>query len=413
MEERKESKKQFNLGTILLLAIGSIFVAVAAIIFVVKAWPYLEHVEKVLLMMFATFGCFGLSFLADRKLHIKGSASAMYYLGTVLSGITMVAILDENTMELLQKGFDLSYSEIQDIKALATYLTMLVPVVIRLFKMKRGIDSIFAVALFDFAVYAFTDLITDDYEMISVIFCLVHSAILIAYERLKPTEEKSLLFGLKIVVMIHAVIYFIMIQFVEMIIFAFEEGLAAFILFLVLTTNAFVMLWYYTRNKSILSLVATLANLFCLTFGVAIIEVSFIPDVIAVEKGVLIFALFIYAMKPIFAVRGQKAEPVLKHVRFALNCLLMLILLWHNVNEGELINVLIMGVIGAVMLFWAVAKNDREYIVLAAVSLILLVLYMTRDFWMAISWWFYLMLVGIAMIVVAVVREKRSNSKEE
>ena len=45
--------------------------------------------------------------------------------------------------------------------------------------------------------------------------------------------------------------------------------------------------------------------------------------------------------------------------------------------------------------------------------LVAVVVYMTRDFWLSIAWWVYLLTAGIGLITFAAVREKRRDEEEK
>lgn len=93
-------------------------------------------------------------------------------------------------------------------------------------------------------------------------------------------------------------------------------------------------------------------------------------------------------------------------VQFILTCCLLVILLLNNLFGGELGNVLILGVVSVIMLLAAAMCNHREYVIAASVTLILIALYITRDFWLNIAWWVYLFVAGVAMVGFAVKKEK-------
>lgn len=406
-DPKPEKQNQYSLGTLLLLVVGSLFVAVAASIFAVKAWPHLDHMGKVVLMILATAICYGLSFLAERKLQIKGSASALYYLGTALSGVTMWAIFDDACIEAIVNQFNIYHSTVEQGRLLGIYIFMLIPLAIRMMQKKYTVDAIFSISLFDLCIGILLDMMDAEFLVIMAVICIVHSIILVTYQNMKEvSKEKSLLLGLKIMVMLHTVFSFLFVSFIGMFWACFSTDEESWIMVMIMAASFAGMFWYYCKNKSILSLIATLAQMICLTVALAGMDLNIIPDEIIVEKVVLFLAVGVWGLKPVLAVKYPGKNTALEIIRFCLNCLLMMTLLCHNIADGELINVLILGIVSAILLVWAVSQNQKGYLILSAVTLILLVLYVTKEFWMAISWWIYLLIVGIAMIVIAIMRER-------
>ena len=68
--------------------------------------------------------------------------------------------------------------------------------------------------------------------------------------------------------------------------------------------------------------------------------------------------------------------------------------------------VLILGVVTLVMLIVATLLKKRDYAMAAAVTLILVALYLTRDLWMSIAWWVYLFVAGVGLVIFAIKKEK-------
>lgn len=399
--ETKEKKQ--SLGTILLLVVGSIFIAVAACIFVYKAWGYMTEDMKKLLIVVAATLFFGLSYLAEKKIHVKGSASAFYYLGTILTGLSAAVLADP---EILEKLLPISYRQADELCTLATITAMLIPMAIRLVQKKTAWDLIMTVLLAEGSIGVWLSFFEAEYSVVSLTALFVQAILLFLYDRVKQhEEEKSLRIGMKILCMIQAVFYFTGIVFVNMFMAWFSDGFEEAAGLLVLTMSFVSMYLYYVRDKKIPALVNVIADLLCLVIGFAGAEMNVIPKQILFEKGILIAAIGVWLLGRIFRVKNIDV----KVVQFVLNCLLMAALLWHNIEDGELVNVLILGASALGMLLVAVWKNHKGYIILGAVTLILLVLYVTRRFWLSVSWWIYLLIAGVVMITIAVYRERRNK----
>ena len=87
-------------------------------------------------------------------------------------------------------------------------------------------------------------------------------------------------------------------------------------------------------------------------------------------------------------------------------CVLLGILLIQNLANQELLNVMFLAIVALIILIIASILKNREYSIASAVTLVLVVLYMTRAFWMSIAWWVYLFVAGIGLILFAIKKEK-------
>lgn len=96
-------------------------------------------------------------------------------------------------------------------------------------------------------------------------------------------------------------------------------------------------------------------------------------------------------------------------VQFILTCFLLAVLLLSNLLDGELGNVLILGIVCVIMLLVAAVCNHKEYVIAASITLILIALYITRSFWLNIAWWVYLFVAGVVMIGFAVKKEREAK----
>lgn len=88
------------------------------------------------------------------------------------------------------------------------------------------------------------------------------------------------------------------------------------------------------------------------------------------------------------------------------SCMLVATMLFYDLLYGEVINAIILGIVGFLMMVIGAIRNNRCYVILATITLIILVFYITRDFWLSIAWWVYLFVAGLFMIALAVKEEK-------
>jgi uncharacterized membrane protein len=96
---------------------------------------------------------------------------------------------------------------------------------------------------------------------------------------------------------------------------------------------------------------------------------------------------------------------MLKNLQFVLVAMVFLSDLAYNLEDGDIYTLLYLGVAAAITMIIGSVKGSKKYVVLSALTLCALVIYQTRDFWMSISWWIYLFVVGIALVAYAAKRE--------
>jgi hypothetical protein len=96
----------------------------------------------------------------------------------------------------------------------------------------------------------------------------------------------------------------------------------------------------------------------------------------------------------------------IRSLQFIGTCLLLAILVIHNLAVPALPNVMFLGVVTLVMLIVATLLKKKDYAMASAATLILVALYLTRDFWMSIAWWVYLFVAGVGLVIFAIKKEK-------
>lgn len=92
--------------------------------------------------------------------------------------------------------------------------------------------------------------------------------------------------------------------------------------------------------------------------------------------------------------------------QFVGTCLLLMVLMLHNLALPALPNVLFLGVGTLIMLIAATVFKKKEYAIASAIVLILVVLHLTREVWMSIAWWVYLFAAGVGLVIFAIKKEK-------
>ena len=87
-------------------------------------------------------------------------------------------------------------------------------------------------------------------------------------------------------------------------------------------------------------------------------------------------------------------------------CLLLAILLFHNLMVHALPNVLFLGIAALLMLVLATLLKQKAYALAAALTLTVIALYLTREVWLSIAWWVYLFVAGVGLVIFAIKKEK-------
>ncbi len=128
------------------------------------------------------------------------------------------------------------------------------------------------------------------------------------------------------------------------------------------------------------------------------------PEDFAVEFISVFFGAGIVVLGKIWYDRANG----IRVAQFVLTCLTLFTLLVHNICVEELVNLMFLGVAGIIMLIVAAMNNHKEYVIASSTTLSLLALYITRDFWLSIEWWVYLLVAGIALVAIAIKKEKEA-----
>ncbi len=121
-----------------------------------------------------------------------------------------------------------------------------------------------------------------------------------------------------------------------------------------------------------------------------------------VEKVCLFLGIGIFLLGIIF----NHYSRVIRTFQFICACLIMTVMLYHNVFDGHMGSVLILGITGFLMLVCAAMKGSQPYMILSCSILILMAFYITRSFWFSIEWWVYLFAAGVALVGLAIKKEK-------
>ena len=132
------------------------------------------------------------------------------------------------------------------------------------------------------------------------------------------------------------------------------------------------------------------------------------PELVEMEMRLLPVAGNIYGLGRIW--KDQKGIDMLQAAGY-LGCLLILAM--DAVCTGALADALILEGICLAVFFLAHMAGSRRWVKISGGFLIGVAVYMTKDFWMSIAWWVYLMAAGIGLILFAAIREKKRDQDDE
>lgn len=126
------------------------------------------------------------------------------------------------------------------------------------------------------------------------------------------------------------------------------------------------------------------------------------PEIVKLELNLLPAVCLTWAVGVIWE-RNQWIR-VMQNVTY----MICLFLLCQDVFFlGQVADALMLEGICLAVFLWAQIKNSVLWARVSGLLILLVVLFMTRDFWLSISWWVYLMAAGIGLIAFAAVTEKK------
>lgn len=182
-------------------------------------------------------------------------------------------------------------------------------------------------------------------------------------------------------------------------------------------TFAILLLAFWIENVNGMELVGELFQSVALLIGLAAVASCPIVTTVFFDESGKVIADFDFEYLIIFLGLGivllgkiwyDKIVGV-RFFQFLATCLLMAALVLENLAGPALPNVLFLGSVALIMLIAATLLKQKAYAILAAATLILVALYLTRELWMSIAWWVYLFAAGVGLVAFAIKKEKAEN----
>ena len=191
----------------------------------------------------------------------------------------------------------------------------------------------------------------------------------------------------------------------------YTEGLSQtelFIFWLAAGVYAFILI----RKKNPDKLNIALKLISSGAWLIAFIERPFLvseQDTVEIKVSVIAIAVFGFAAKYIL----RKNEKFAENFATAVHVFAMILLIGDALTNQSLINTLIvLTVAAAVMVISFIIKKKRWFLI-SAVMLVGLTIYICKDFLASISWWVYLLVIGVVLIAIAVSNEYFKNKNDQ
>lgn len=128
------------------------------------------------------------------------------------------------------------------------------------------------------------------------------------------------------------------------------------------------------------------------------------PEIICLEVQLVPAAGFIWGLGRIW---GHRRE--ITTMQTVLYCLCLGIMASDALTTGSVWDALILEAVSLTVFLGAHMRKCMRWIRISGMVMILVALYMTKDFWLSLSWWVYLLAAGLGLIVFAAVTEMKKR----
>ena len=128
------------------------------------------------------------------------------------------------------------------------------------------------------------------------------------------------------------------------------------------------------------------------------------PIVLETEIALLPAAGYIWFAGRLFQYGKDPQKTILETGGYVLCLLVLCVDAWMTKN---VIDALILEGLCLFVFLWAQVVKCRRWVRISGGLMVVLALYMTKDFWLNISWWVYLLAAGIGLILFAAIKEKK------
>ena len=418
MEET--TKKKINIGTVLLMAAGIIFVLVSGSMFVSSTWKLLSDTAKQICILIMTAGFFTGSMLLREK--TKLASNALYYLGTAGMGFFTYAIL----------GFLTSFANIENLdvtclRLCAVDLMLIIAMVIHLYLEKLVPDMVMLYFMLIGFILTFTtgfDMGIKPFALMFMILTLIMALADVIMRNHSDDEKiKKLSTALGVCYVLQSVYSAVFVMVMGIITPWLSSGLMTravhgsadmFSTVIAALFLAAMFVTMYFREEGFFKVTTTAALLlFTLNLqldAVRVFEVTFPGgSYLHAEIRALIFAAFTVALGLLWR-NSEKMRMPVSIVQFVITVFILIGMLIHNLSYERIECLLTFAIATFIVFIISAFFSNKKYQIASGITLVLTVFYLTRSFWLSISWWVYLFVAGIICIGISIGRELKDRA---
>lgn len=173
--------------------------------------------------------------------------------------------------------------------------------------------------------------------------------------------------------------------------------------------TAFYLMSYYRKNNSYIDKV--LITMSVLSLCLAYWNQPFIEftSLVSLEMNLLPIVVLTFCLRFIW----KDELEICQKINFTVISIVNFILLISAIFENSLSNTIILSLILLFILFTSLIIKRKKWLILSSTMLLFITLYMSRNFWLSISWWIYLLVVGVILIFIASANEFVKNKSKD
>ncbi len=174
--------------------------------------------------------------------------------------------------------------------------------------------------------------------------------------------------------------------------------------FLVLLTIALYFLQYYKRQNHILDIISVIGTtifLYLAWNAQLFVDISY--DYIHEYQMIGIAVIVILAARSLN----------FKQVTYPLSLISIVYYTFFTIINDHFISNLTLGILLIFIIYYGLKIKEFKWLILGVVALFMEVVVLTKNFWLSISWWVYLLIAGAFLIYIAINQENhRLNSQK-
>lgn len=340
-------KKEKNIIITSMMVVGVIFILVAGCIFVRQAWRYIPDWMKQSSLLGIAVICLTGSVLIGIYTNLKKTENALFYIGDVFLGYFTLSVTGVDILQIILRiSFQYRFG--------LAVLAMLIPVLVRLFIKSAIADYVLSVIMMNLELM--------------ILFLLSENANVGAY-----------VLGLSVVTIILNIARKLLQNYREK-----SSGLVVCSKVCGLMQEIITIAWFVG---------------ICIMKTVLEYELSLCENLafIILSVYIVLFALFLH---------NKEQESEMKVIWIVELAFVLGWMLLYNKVCGTIVDAIILGLVSLVVLIISAIKNNRVYVIISSISLVLICFYVTRAFWLNTAWWVYMFVAGIIMLLIAVKKEK-------